>query len=58
MKKARYYIQEDRDEHRLSVIDTTTDEPRAEYEYDDSEGRALYLREATLECAQLNRRAA
>lgn len=51
---ARYRIQDDRGECRISVIDTMTDEPRAEYEYDDSEGRAMYLHEAAVECAELN----
>ncbi len=54
MKKARYYIQEDRDELRVSIVNSETGEPYIDYEYDDSSERVHQLMNARRECAELN----
>lgn len=54
--KPRYEVRENRQELRVSVIDTETGESRADYEYNDPTERAQNLREAQTECNELNER--
>ena len=50
----RFQVRENREELRVSVIDTETGESRADYEYNDLSERAQNLRNANEECAELN----
>jgi len=52
--KPKYEIQENRDELRVSIVNTGTGETYLDYEYNDPSERGQQLLEAILECRYLN----